>query len=107
MNSMREERREFSRWWWWILGLVIVTGLIFSILGYVGVFTKTVVEREVFEQSFQYSEARKSEIATYEAQLAEINSQLADPSLDASTQRSLKAQKSAIEVRLATAKAKQ
>ena len=61
----------------------------------------------MFEQSFQYSEARKSEIATYEAQLAEINSQLADPNLDEDTRRSLKAQKSAIEVRFTAAKAKQ
>jgi hypothetical protein len=34
---------------------------------YLGVFGKTMVEREVFESSYQYSEARKSEIATYEA----------------------------------------
>lgn len=107
MDNMRGERREFGRWWMWVLGLMILSGLIFTLLGYAGIFTKTVVEREVFEKSFQYSEARKSEIATYEAQLAEINSQLADPALDENTRRSLKSQKSAIEVRLTAAKTKQ
>lgn len=106
MDSMHGERREFGKWWVWILGLAILSGVIITALGYAGVFTKTVVEREVFEQSFQNSEARKSEIATYEAQLAEINSQLADPNLDENTRRSLKAQKSAIEVRLTAAQAK-
>lgn len=107
MESMRGERREFGKWWMWVLGLVVLSGLILTLLGYAGVFTQTVVERKVFEESFQYSEARKSEIATYEAQLAEINSQLADPALDENTRRSLTAQKSAISVRLNTAKAKQ
>ena len=107
MDNMRSERREFGTWWMWVLGLIIISVIILTGLNYAGIFTRTIVEREVFEESYQYREARKSEIATYEAQLAEINSQLADPNLDESTQQSLKSQKSAIPVRLATAKSKQ
>jgi len=46
-----------------------------------GLIGEKVVEREVFENSFQYNEARKTAIATYEAQLTEINSQLRNNNL--------------------------
>jgi hypothetical protein len=111
MSSLRKEgrelRSEFGRWWMYVLVLVIVAGIIGTMLSYVGVFGKTMVERKVFENSFQYSEARKSEIAAYEAQLAEIDSQIANPTLNESTRQSLKATKAAITVRLRVARTKQ
>lgn len=91
--------------------LVLAAGL--TLLGFVGwgmhtagLFGETVIERKVFENSYQYSEARKTEIATLEAQLVEIDGQLADPDLDASAKRSLESQKSVIKVRLNAAKSK-
>jgi hypothetical protein len=91
-------------WWMWILGLVVVSFFALSLLNYGGIFTKTVVEREVFENSFQYSQARKAEIATYTAQIAELEGQLANPSLDAGTQSTINAQLSAIRIQLNTAR---
>ena len=89
----------------WGLALLVMTIVVLTTLNYVGVIGSTVVERKVFEESFQYSEARKSEIATYEAQLAEINSQLSTQ-IPPATRNALKAQRAAINVRLRVAKTK-
>lgn len=102
----REMRSELGRWWIYVLALVVVSMPVLAVLNYAGVIGDTVVERVVFENSFQYSEARKSEIATYSAQLAEIDAQLANPSLDDQTRNALMAQRSAINVRLSTARRK-
>ena len=103
----RELRAEFRHWWLYGLALVVIAVVVLTGLNYVGVFGHTVVERKVFENSFQYSESRKAEIGTYEAQLAEIGSQLASPNLDAATKQGLMAQQAALRVRLRTAKSKQ
>ncbi|MBI4135466.1 hypothetical protein HY477_01910 [Candidatus Uhrbacteria bacterium] len=104
---MREERRVLERWWLWALGLIVISLIVLSVLGYAGVFTRTVVERKVFESSFQYSEARKTEIATYEAQLAELEHKLTNPDLDATTRTNIEAQMSAIRIQLNTARGRQ
>jgi len=97
-----QEKREFGGWWVWVLGLLIISTIVLTILGYVGVIGRTIVERKVFENSYQYSEARKTEIMTYEAQLAEIDAQL---STAGETERhGLLAQRAAIEVRLRVAR---
>lgn len=70
----------------------------------IGLIGGTVVEREVFEQSFQFSEARKTAIANYEAQLSEINSLLADPDLSATEKRQLNAQAARLRVLIQTEK---
>lgn len=99
-----EEKREFARWWLWILGLIIVTAVAIGALNYVGIIGKTAVEREVFEESYQYTAGQRQKIATYEAQLAEINSKLSDPNLDDATRKNLEAQKSSIKIQLDTAR---
>lgn len=100
-------KRIFGAWWMWVLGLIVVSIIVLSILDYAGVFTRTVVERKVFEESFQYSEARKVEIATYEAQLAELEKKLSNPELDAGTRNEIEAQMSAIRIQLNTARRRQ
>ena len=104
-SEFREERKEFGRWWIYVLGLVIVTSLIFAGLNYAGVFAKTVVEREVFENSYQYTAGQKAKIATYEAQLAELRGKLSNPELDSTTRTNIQAQISAINIQLNAAKA--
>ena len=104
---MDPEKRFVAGWWFWILLLVLAAGIALVALNSAGVFTRTVIERKVFENSYQYNEARKTEIATYEAQLAEINTKLADPNLDQQTRRNLEAQKSAIKIQLNIAKERQ
>lgn len=61
---MDSEKREFGAWWVWVLALFVLTIVVLAGLNYAGIFGRTVVERKVFEHSFQYSEARKAEIAT-------------------------------------------
>lgn len=101
---MEREKKYLASWWFWALGLIALTAIVLTILSYAGVFTGTIVERVVFENSFQYQEARQTELATWQAQLAEIESKLADPALDAATRSNLEAQKSALEVRIRVAR---
>lgn len=89
------------------LGVVLILAILGFGLNSLGLLGRTVVEREVFENSYQRSEALKSQIALDEATLAEINRKLANSNLDADTRANLEAQASAARVRLATAKGKQ
>lgn len=102
---MDSEKKEFGGWWMWILLLTVATMIVIGVLHAFGMIGGTIVERKVFENSFQYSEARKAEIATYEASLAEIQQKL-NGQLDESTRQNLEAQKSALRIRLSVARSK-
>ena len=102
--DMREERKETRRWWFFGLVLSVITIIVLTVLGYMGKFTGTVVERKVFENSYQYKEAQKREISIFEAQLVEISAQLSNQNLDENTRSNLEAQASALRVKLAAAK---
>lgn len=103
---MDHEKKEFGKWWVWVLFLLMITGVIFTGLNYVGLIGRTVVERKVFENSFQYSEARKTEIATFEAQLAQIERKLSNPNLDNNTRTNLQATADSIKIKLNVARRK-
>lgn len=91
--------------------LLVMVILVLSIAGGVtrsmGLWGQTVVERKVFENSYQRSASLKAEIATNEATLQEINQKLMNPNLDENTRFNLEAQASAIRIRIATAKGQQ
>lgn len=93
------ERRSFGLWWMWVLALTIATMIVFWVLSAAGFVGGTVLEREVFERSHQYCQARQSQIATYEAQLAELDGQILTAADDDSA-TGLKAQKRAINIKL-------
>lgn len=95
-----KEKKEFTKWWIWLLFLIVASGAIFVFLSYAGIFGKTVVERKVFENSYQYSAGKKQQIATYEAQLAELSSKLINSNLDENTRSNIEAQMSAIRIQL-------
>jgi len=105
-QGYREEKKGFKKWWILILGLIILTSVIFTGLRYVGLIGTTVIEREVFKNSFQYKEARKSEIATYNAQLVEIDRKLLISDLDSNTRANMEAQAASIRILLSVAKGK-
>lgn len=63
-----------------------------------------IVERITLEQSLQYSEARKSEIATFQSTLDEIDAKLAIPSLDPVSKSNLEAQRMTVSAQLNAAK---
>lgn len=93
------------------LPLVAGGAIVLSALGFgihsLGMIGRTAVEREVFEQSYQRSAAIRARIATDEATLAEIERQLANPSLESAARARLEAQAAAARVRIATAKGEQ
>lgn len=115
MSDYREEADEFrreARWTMWkFLPLALTALVILLVVGFVirvvGVYGSTVVERKVFENSYQRSESLKSQIAIDEATLAEIKHLLTNPDLAANARRNLEAQASAARIRLATTKRKQ
>lgn len=115
MSNYRKEAVEVardSRWTFFrFLPLAIIVVLVLFALGFglnsIGLFGGTVVKRKIFENSFQYSEARKGEIAVFAAQQAEIERQLSNPGLDAGTRANLEAQAASLRVQLSAARSKQ
>jgi hypothetical protein len=96
-------KREFGGWWIWILVLTMISAGAFFGLRMVGVFG----ERVVFENSFQYSEARKTEIAIFSAQLVEIDRKISNSETGSAVRNNLEAQAAAIRIQISTARAKQ
>jgi hypothetical protein len=99
---------KIMRWTFWrILFLVAVAVVVLGGVGFAmhscGVFGRTVVERKVFENSYQRTEALKSQIANDRAVLAEIEAQLTNPKLDENTRHNLEAQERAARIRIKTA----
>ena len=97
------EKREFGCWWGWILILLVGTILVLSGMGIAGRIVDVVVEREVFERSFQYQEGKSDQIATYRAQIVMLESKLADPALSDSAKSDMRAQLAALKIQLNTA----
>lgn len=114
MSSYRKEAHDFhreARWTMWRFTPLVVVVVAITVMGFglnsVGLFGRAVVERKVFEQSYQRSESLKAQIAVDEATLAEITHLLSNPDLAANSRRNLEAQASAARIRLATTKRKQ
>lgn len=103
----KEARWTFFRFMPLVLGAIVFLAVVGFGLRSFGLIGGTMVEREVFEQSYQRSEAIKSQIAIDEANLAEIQRKLANPNLDENTRYNLEAQASAARMRIAAAKGKQ
>jgi len=102
----RESSWTFRRF----LPLFLVVAIVLSGVGFalnsLGVFGETVVERKVFEQSYQRREALKAQIANDEAVLEEIERKLKNPKLDEDIRYNLEAQASAARIRIKTARRK-
>lgn len=103
----QESRWTFFRFLPLFVGAVVVLFALGFGLRSLGLIGETVVERKVFEQSYQRSEALKSRIAIDKATLAEIAGKLSNPNLDKNTRFNLQAQASAARIRISTARSKQ
>lgn len=112
--NYREEVREFTKEGRWTFFKVLPFFLIFvTTLGGIGfglkslgIIGSTAVEREVFEQSYQRSASLKSQLATDQSVLLEIERKLSNPNLDKNTRFNLEAQASATRIRIETTKRK-
>lgn len=98
-----------TRWTFFrFLPIAIVVIVVFSVLGFglnsLGLFGRTVVERKVFENSYQRIEGLKSQIAINEAELSEIDMKLGNPNLDSDTRYNLEAHRTALKIRIEGAK---
>ena len=101
-----------ARWTFWrFLPLFVAIIVIISLLGFAlnsaGLLGRTVVQRKVFENSYQRSEALKAQIAMDEAVLVEIEGKLRNPNLNENTRFNLEAQASAARVRIETVRRQQ
>jgi len=90
-------KREIMSWWFFIVLMLVLTIPIFGVLKYFGIIGSTVVERIVFENSFQYQEGMKQRAATLEANIAEIDMMIATGQGD---KDQLMAQKSYLNIQL-------
>lgn len=104
---MNDEKREFTRWWLLILALAVVTTAVFTYLGYFGSVASTVVERKVFEESYQRKESYKERLATLEASLVELKSRRSNPNLKPETIAEIDTQITVITARINAARSQQ
>jgi len=102
---METEKKELGKWWVWITVLIVFSIATLGVLRYTGIIGGTIVENQVFQNSYQRKSGLDAEKSRYEAELAKVNSLLStetDPELI----KSLKAQKAMLEVQLDTNKRK-
>lgn len=97
------DKKSVGCWWAWILILLIGTILVLTVTGVAGRIVDVVVQREVFERSFQYQESKSEQIATYQAAMAELESKLADSNLSDSVKSDIRAQLAALRIQLNSA----
>ena len=95
------EKLEFGGWWIWILALLIISVIAMMGLRAAGMIGGVWLERKVFEQSYQKQAGDAERLATFQAQLAEINARLSGE-LDVATRQSLLAQRAALNVQIQT-----
>ena len=98
---MDKDKKDLGKWWIWILFLVLVTVGIFTALKPAGMWW----ERQVFVESHQYKEARSSELAAFQAQLAQIQIQLITET-DENVINNLRSQQAMLNVQIQTARAR-
>lgn len=92
---------------WKAIGIFILVVVVFAVLSWALGFGNVIMQRVIFENSFQYQQARDLETETYEAQLAEIDAQLSRTDLDEATRANLEAQRSSIKVLLKASRERQ
>jgi len=96
---MNEERKEFVKWSMLALFVTVITLIVFAALSYSGKYTGTVVERKVFEQSYQKQAGDDARMRAYRAQLAMINNKIYTET-DEQILNDLRAQKAMLEVQI-------
>ena len=112
MSDYRNEAGQAARDTRWtvfrFMPIFLFVFVLLAVLGFVlntgGIIGKTIVQREVFEQSYQRTAALAERVAVDIASLTEVERQLLNPNLDANTRFNLDAQAAAARVRIQTAR---
>jgi len=92
----KEEKKIITSWWIYVTILLVATNVVLITLKYFGLVGSTIVERKVFENSYQKKAGDRARLATYKAQLASINSRLVTSPDDAD----LLAQKTMLQIQI-------
>jgi hypothetical protein len=95
---MEEEKKYFGSWFVWVVILLIGALVVFTCLDYVGIIGRTVVERKVFEQSYQKKAADSDSLSTYDAQLSILRRRLRREDLSREERDNIQAQIDAITI---------
>ena len=95
---METEKKYFGGWYVWILFLMIIGGIILTGLNYAGMLGRTIVERKVFENSYQKSESDKTARNTYDSQLTVLRARLSNTDLSKTTRSEIQAQIDSIRI---------
>ena len=65
---MKSEKREATGWWMWAIAMVVIAMIVFGILNALGFVGYTMLERKVFEESYQKQASDDKACSTYNAQ---------------------------------------
>ena len=95
---MEGEKKYLGYWWIWIVFLMIVTGIIFWGLSSVGIIGHTIVEREVFKQSYQKKAADEDAVSTYDAQIVILQRRLRSTGITGQERNEIQAQIDSINI---------
>lgn len=95
---MDSEKKEYGAWWMWILFLIIISTIILACLNYAGILGHTIVERKIFENSYQKRSADEDALTTYDAQLSVLQRRLRQEGLTQDDRDDIQAQIDAINI---------
>lgn len=95
---MELEKRYFGSWWVWIGLLVVASAIILTVLSYFGLIGQTIVERKVFEHSYQKRAADKDAVTTYDAQISILRRRLQASELTNQERSEIQAQIDALNI---------
>lgn len=108
---MRSELREASAWGAWYIAFVALFVIVIGVIGFTGgIWGRVIdnaVDREIFEHSYQREASLDAKVATFTAQLAQIDVQLSNPDLSDEARVELQAQRAALQVQIETARIQQ
>jgi len=99
---MEKEKKYFGGWWVWVVFLLLCTAVVFVGISYFGIIGKTVIERKVFEQSYQKKAADSDALSIYDAQIAVLQRRLNNSSLTTGERAEIQGQIDSITVLKAT-----
>jgi len=95
---MEYEKTYFVSWWFWSLFLIIISSIIITGLSYLGIIGETIVERKVFENSYQKKASDEDALSTYDAQLSILQRRLRHQNLSENERIEIQAQIDAITI---------